>query len=129
MTPDEDRGAKPSALETVLHEAFEAFNAADAARLRPLFHDDATWPDTLHDIERSLVGKEAVIGHFTRMFATILTNIQLIRVVAETPDSLTVETQYAVETRDGRIWTDTRATLTYHFRDGLLSGMSVVSGF
>ena len=128
MTPDEDRIAKPRAL-AVLDEAFEAFNARDLARLRPLFHDNVVWPDTLHDAETAIVGKEAVIGHFARMFATILANVQLIRVIEESPNSLAVEAQYSVESPDGRIWTDTRAALTYHFKDGLLSGMTIVSGF
>lgn len=129
MTPDENRIAKPHALEAVLHEAFEAFNARDLSRLRPLFHDEIVWPDTLDNNEKPLDGKEAVIGHFARMFATILANVQLIRILDETPDSLAVEAQYSVESPDGRIWTDTRAALTYHFKDGLLSGMTIVGGF
>lgn len=129
MTPDEDRIAKPHALEAVLDEAFEAFNAHDLARLRPLFHDDVVWPDTLHDAETAIVGKEAVIGHFARMFATILANVHLIRIIEETTDTLAVEAQYSVESPDGHVWTDTRASLTYHFKDGLLSGMTIVGGF
>ena len=49
--------------------------------------------------------------------------------VQETADALTVEAQYAVETQQGQIWSDTRARLTYHFRDGLLTGMTILSGF
>lgn len=117
-----------SALQAMLDEAYEAFNAQDLARVREAIHPDAVWPNTLEE-GPPLVGKEAVIGHFARIFATIRPNIQLIRVVDETPDTLTVEAQYAVESPEGRIWTDTRARLTYHFRDGLLSGMTIVEGF
>ena len=118
-----------SALKATLEEAFQAFNAGDLPRLRPLFHDDVAWPDTLHDPSKAIIGKEAVMGHFARMFATILANIQLIRIIEETPDRLSVEAQYSVESPGGRVWTDTRASLTYHFKDGMFSGMTIVSGF
>jgi hypothetical protein len=114
--------------QAVLDEAYDAFNARDLARIRPLIHAEAVWPNTLED-GPSLAGREAVIGHFARIFATILPNIQLIRVVEEATDALTVEAQYSVESSDGHVWSDTRATLTYHFRDGLLSGMTIVGGF
>ncbi|HWU78842.1 MAG TPA: nuclear transport factor 2 family protein [Caulobacter sp.] len=114
--------------QALVDEAYDAFNARDLARMRPLIHAQAVWPNTLED-GPPLVGREAVIGHFARIFATMLPNIQLIRVVEETTDTLTVEAQYSVESHDGHVWTDTRATLTYHFRDGLLSGMTIVGGF
>nr|WP_295110813.1 nuclear transport factor 2 family protein [uncultured Caulobacter sp.] len=117
-----------SALRDLLEEAYEAFNAHDAARLRPLFHDEATWPNTLDDCGDP-VGKEAVLAYFARIFATIIPNIQLIDVVEETADSLTTDAQYSVETREGHIWTDTRARLVYHFRDGLLVGQTILDGF
>jgi hypothetical protein len=117
-----------STLKAVLEEAYEAFNAQDLARLRPLFHDTVVWPDTLDNAD-DLVGKEAVMSYFARIFATILPNIHLIKIVEETTDGLTVEAQYSVESPDGHVWTDTRATLTYRFRDGLLSGMTIVGGF
>ncbi|MGH1559264.1 hypothetical protein ACRAWD_19445 [Caulobacter segnis] len=48
--------------------------------------------------------------------------------VDESADAITVESQYSVESPDGHVWTDSRATLTYHFRDGLLSGLTIVGG-
>ena len=116
-----------SRLLTVLEQAYEAFNARDLARLRPLVHPQATWPNTLED-GSPLVGKEAVMGHFGRMFATMTPNIHVIEVIQETTDALTVAAQYAVERRAGQVWSDTRARLTYHFRDGLLAGMTFLSG-
>lgn len=117
-----------SALRTVLEEAFAVFNARDVAALRRFIHPDATWPNTLETGE-DLIGQDAVLSHFGRVFAAIRPNIQLIAVLAETEDALTVEAQYAVETEQGQIWSDTRARLTYHFRNGLLSGMTILSGF
>ena len=117
-----------SALRALLDEAYDAFNAKDLSRLRPLFHDEVSWPNTLDDGEDP-VGKEAVMGYFARIFATILPNIQIIQVTDESADTLAVEAQYSVESPDGRVWTDTRAVLNYHFRDGLLSGMTIVRGF
>lgn len=116
-----------STRQAVLEEAYDAFNRRDLARIRPLIHPDAIWPNTLENGE-PLTGKEAVLGQFARIFATIRPNIALIRVLEETTDALTVEAQYSVESPDGRVWTDTRATLTYHFRDGLLTGLTIVDG-
>jgi hypothetical protein len=117
-----------STPQAVLDEAFEAFNAHDASRLRPLFHDEITWPNALDDGEDP-VGKEAVLAYFARIFATIIPNIQLIQIVDETANALTTEVQYSVESLDGHIWTDTRARLIYHFRDGLLCGQTILDGF
>ena len=117
-----------STLRAVLDEAYAAFNAQDLARLRPLFHDAVTWPDSL-DNSTDLRGKEAVLAYFARIFATMFPNIQIIRISEETADSLTVEAQYSVESPEGQVWTDTRALLVYHFRDGLLSGLTILRGF
>jgi hypothetical protein len=117
-----------STPQAVLTDAYDAFNARDLSRIRPLIHAEAVWPNTLED-GPPLVGREAVLGHFARILSTIRPNIQLILVVEETTDALMVEAQYSVESLDGHVWTDTRATLTYHFKDGLLSGMTIVGGF
>lgn len=117
-----------SALTTVLESAYEAFNAGDAVAIGPFIHPDATWPDTLETGE-ALIGRDAVIDHFRRLLTTLRPNIHLIAVIEESADALTVDAQYAVETPDGQIWSDTRAKLIYHFRDGLISGMTILSGF
>jgi hypothetical protein len=117
-----------STLQTMLDEAYEAFNTRDVARMRPLFHDEATWPNTMDDGENP-VGKEAVLAYFARIFATILANIQLIEILDETTEALTVASQYSVESPEGHIWTDVRARLVYHFRDGLLSGQTILDGY
>lgn len=117
-----------SPLRKVLEDAYAVFNTHDAAALRPFVHPEAVWPNTLETNE-PICGLEAVISHFARVFATLRPNIQLIAVIAETDDSLTVDAQYAVETAHGQIWSDTRARLTYHFKEGLLSGMTILSGF
>jgi len=116
-----------SALQAVLEEAYRAFNARDLAGIRAILHPDTVWPDTLEG-GASFVGREATLGQFARIFATIVPHIELIRVLEETADTLRVESQYSVESPDGHVWTDNRATLTYHFRDGLLSGMTIVGG-
>lgn len=117
-----------STRQAVLEKAFDAFNTRDLTRIRPLIHPEAVWPNTLES-GPPLVGKEAVMGHFGRIFATFVPSIELIQVLEETADALTVEAQYAVESLDGHVWTDSRATLIYHFRDDLLSGMTIVGGF
>ena len=116
-----------STLLAVLERAYEAFNARDLAGVRAWLHPDVVWPDTLQS-GPPFVGREATMAQFAHIFATIVPNIALIRVLSETTDSLSVEAQYSVESPDGHVWTDTRATLTYHFRDGLLSGMTIVGG-
>ena len=89
-----------SRLLTVLEQAYEAFNARDLARLRPLVHPQATWPNTLED-GSPLVGKEAVMGHFGRMFATMTPNIHVIEVIQET----TIEALLAPLDRDAGLVT------------------------
>ena len=116
-----------STLQAVLEEAYDAFNRRDLAGVRAALHPDVIWPDTLES-GPPFVGREAAMAQFAHIFATIIPNIALIRVLSETADALSVEAQYSVESPDGHVWTDTRATLTYHFKDGLLSGLTIVGG-
>lgn len=111
-----------------LREAFEAFNSRDLPRLRKLVHPEGVWPDTLAT-GREIRGVEAIMAHFARLFALARTDFQLIRVLEARADSLTVEAQILVQDPRGNIWSDTRATLTYHFRDGLLSGLTILDGY
>ena len=117
-----------STLLAALEEAYDAFNRRDLAGIRAVLHPDVVWPDTMES-GPPFVGREAAMAQFAHVFATIVPNIALIRVLEETADTLTVEAQYSVESRDGHVWTDTRATLTYHFRDDLLTGLTIVGGF
>ncbi|MBO9544728.1 MAG: nuclear transport factor 2 family protein [Caulobacter sp.] len=115
-------------MPEVLEEAFQAFNTRDLPRLRTTLHVQGVWPDTL-GTGGDVVGIEAVMAHFAQLFAMARPDIQLIQVLETTPDSVTVEAQYLVEDPQGNVWSDTRATLIYHLREGLLSGMTIVSGF
>lgn len=117
-----------TARQELLLKGYDAFNARDLPGVRAVLHTDGVWPDTLGGTEQ-IEGIEAVMAHFAHVFAITRPNIQLIRVLDETGDSMTVEAQYLVEDHQGHIWSDTRATLTYHFRDGLLSGMTIIGGF
>lgn len=117
-----------STRQDLLVKGYEAFNTRDLPALRAVLHPQGAWPDTLEGSEPPIEGIEAIMAHFAHLFATLRPNIQLIRVLEETGDSLTVESQHLVEDHQGNIWSDTRATLTYHFRDGLLSGMTIVGG-
>lgn len=111
-----------------LREAFDAFNSRDLPRLRRLVHPDGVWPDTLAT-GREIRGLEAIMAHFAQLFALARPDFQLIRVLETHADSLTVEAQILMQDPRGHIWSDTRATLTYHFRDGLLSGLTILGGY
>lgn len=117
-----------SKAQELLLRGYEAFNTRDLTGLRAVIHPNAVWPDTLEGSHPQIEGLEAIMAHFAHLFAALRPNIQLIRVLDETEGSLTVESQHLVEDHQGHIWSDTRATLTYHFRDGLLSGMTIVGG-
>ena len=117
-----------SPRQDLLMKGYEAFNTQDLAGLRAVLHPRGAWPDTLAGSKPPIEGIEAIMAHFAHLFATVRPNIQLIRVLDETADRLTVESQHLVEDHLGHIWSDTRATLTYHFKDGLLSGMTIVGG-
>jgi hypothetical protein len=115
-----------SAQQDQLARAYEAFNDRDLPGIRALLHPEGVWPNTLESGE--VEGMEAIMAHFAHVFAITRPNIQLIRVVEETEGRLSVEAQYLVEDTQGHIWSDTRASLIYHFRDGLLSGMTILDG-
>lgn len=117
-----------STAQELLLRGYDAFNTRDLAGLRAVIHPNAVWPDTLEGSAPRIEGVEAIMAHFAHLFASLSPNIQLIRVLEETGDSLTVESQHLVEDHQGHIWSDTRATLTYHLEDGLLSGMTIVGG-
>lgn len=118
--------AGPDALREVLARSYQAVNAQDLSGLRATLHADASWPDTLDG--GRLEGREAIVAHYARMFAVLRPDIQLIRIVEETADSLEVEAQLLVQDPQGHIWSDTRARLIYRFRDGLICDVVILSG-
>lgn len=115
-----------SAQQAILAKAYEALNAQDLAGVRDTLHPEASWPDTLEG--GRLQGRDAILAHFQQLFALTRPNAQLIRVVDETEGALDVEVQLLVQDHQGHIWSDTRARLTYRFRDGLLSDVIILSG-
>lgn len=122
MTAEAKRGAQ----QAVLARSYEAMNAQDIEGVRATLHPDADWPDTLEG--GRLQGREAIVAHYRQLFALTRPNIQLIRVVDEAPGVLEVEVQLLVQDHKGHIWSDTRARLTYRFKDGLLSDVIILSG-
>lgn len=118
--------AERSAQQAVLARSYAAGNAQDLEGVRASLHPDAMWPDTLEG--GRLEGRDAIVAHFAQLFALARTDIQLIRVIDETDGSLEVEVQLLVQDHKGHIWSDTRAHLTYAFKDGLLSDVIIHSG-
>lgn len=114
------------AERAVLTKTYEAFNRRDMAGLGATLHPDVEWPDIL---EGGVVsGREAVLDYFARQLEVMVPDARLIRVRNQPPARLVAEVQYSVRSLKGKLWSDTRATLAYDFRDGLIVRLSVIEG-
>ncbi len=114
------------AERAVLTRAYEAFNRRDLAAMGLTLHPDVEWPDILEG--GVVVGREAVVDYFARQLEVMVPDARLIKVRSEPPARLIAELQYAVRGLKGKLWSDTRATLAYDFRDGLIVGMTPIDG-
>lgn len=111
---------------SLLAKAYEAFNARDPIGLGEVLHAGVQWPDSL---EGGLVtGRAAVMNYFARQFDLMQLDAHQITVREEPPARIVVDIQYAVKSRDGQLWSDTRAVLAYDFADGLILRMTVLEG-
>jgi len=110
-----------------LKKVYAAFNTRDLGALAPMLHPDVEWPNGLEG--GTVRGRQAVLDYFARQFETMNPDARLIGVRFEPPARLVADLQYAVKDLRGQVWSDTRATLAYDFRDGLLAGMVVIGGF
>ncbi|ALL13063.1 nuclear transport factor 2 family protein [Caulobacter henricii] len=110
----------------LLAKAYDAFNARDAAALGAVLHDEAQWPDSLEGGQ--VQGRQAVIDYFARQFDLMQLDARLVTVREEPPARIVLEIQYAVRSREGQLWSDTRAVLAYDFADGLIRRMTVLEG-
>lgn len=110
----------------LLSRAYEAYNARNLEALGAVLHDDAEWPDSL---EGGLVtGRAAVIAYFARQFDLMQLDARQITVREEPPSRIVLDIQYAVRSREGQLWSDTRAVLAYDFADGLIRRLTVLEG-
>ena len=114
------------AERALLTKAYEAFNRRDLTALIRLLHPDVEWPDILEG--GVMTGRAAVLDYFGRQFEVMVPDARLIKVRSEPPARLVVEVQYAVRDLKGKLWSDTRATLAYDFRDGLIARLTVING-
>jgi ketosteroid isomerase-like protein len=114
------------AERALLVRAYDAFNARDLPALAATFHEQVEWPDILEG--GTIEGRDAVIAYFGRQLDLMIPDARLIRTRVVAPDRLEADVQYAVRSLEGRLWSDTTATLAYDFRDGLIVRMTVVEG-
>lgn len=111
---------------SLLARAYEAFNAGDPAALGATLHADVQWPDSLEG--GVLNGRAAVVDYFARQFDLMQLDARQVTVREEPPARIVLDIQYAVRSREGQLWSDTRAVLAYDFADGLILRMTVLEG-
>jgi len=109
-----------------LVQAYDAFNARDLPALAELFHPQVEWPDILEG--GVISGRPAVQAYFARQLEVMIPDARIIRTRLVAPGRLEVDLQYAVHSLEGRLWSDTAATLAYDFQDDLIIRMTVLSG-
>jgi ketosteroid isomerase-like protein len=114
------------AERAVLIQAYDTYNHRDLLGLGALLHADVEWPDILEG--GVITGRQTVIDYFTRQFELMVPDARLISIAEEPPARLIVDIQYAVKDLKGKLWSDTRATLAYDFRDGLIARLTVLVG-
>ena len=114
------------AERALLAKAYDAFNARDLTALAATFHEAVEWPDILEG--GTLSGRPTVIAYFGRQLELMIPDARIIRTREEPPDRLLADIQYAVRSLQGRLWSDTAATLAYDFHDGLIVRMTVIEG-
>lgn len=114
------------AKRAVLLRAYETYNSRDLVGLSALLHPDVEWPDILDG--GVIAGRQTVIDYFARQFDLMVPDARLISITEEPPARLVADIQYAVKDLKGRLWSDTRATLAYDFRDGLIARLTVLVG-
>ena len=110
----------------VLAKAYEAYNARDHLALGQMLHKDVEWPDSL---EGGVVkGRAAIADYFARQFDLMQLDARQVTIREEPPNRIVLDIQYAVRSRQGQLWSDTRAVLAYDFTDQLISRMTVLEG-
>ena len=111
---------------SLLAKAYEAYNARNPVALGALLHENAEWPNSLEG--GILQGRAAVVDYFARQFDLMQLDARQVTVREEPPARIVLDIQYAVRSRDGQLWSDTRAVLAYDFADGLILRMTVLEG-
>ncbi len=111
---------------SLLTKAYEAYNARDPVALGALLHEDVEWPDSLEG--GFLKGRATVVDYFARQFDLMQLDARQVTVRQEPPARIVLDIQYAVRSREGQLWSDTRAVLAYDFADGLIRRMTILEG-
>jgi ketosteroid isomerase-like protein len=111
--------------EELLREAYAAFNARDIERALLLMQLDVDWPNGMEG--GRVRGHEEVRSYWQRQFGVIDSHVEPERFEILDDGRVAVRVHQVVRSLDGDVLSDGHVTHVYEFRDGLVSGMEIVS--
>lgn len=115
----EPEDGDPDATDALVIALFDAFNTRDLDAARAVIHPDADWQDVFS--EGRLHGQDQILAMWSEQFQRFAPECFLIEMTALPDGRRRVRTNHVVRNLDGKVFTDEAATMTYEFKDGLIS--------
>jgi ketosteroid isomerase-like protein len=118
-----DRQAPPPTFETLLADAYAAFNARDVERVLRLMHADVEWPNGMQG--GCVCGHAAVRAYWTRQWAVIDPTVIPERFETLVDGRVAAHVRQVIRDLQGVILADRVVRHVYRLRDGLIEQMEI----
>jgi len=110
-------------LNTVIEQAYAAFNKRDIDGALALMTEDVSWPKASEG--GKVVGKEEIRAYWTRQWGEFDPHVEPLAITAEDGDRTRVRVHQLVKSLEGDVLSDSEVLHVFTVRRGLISAMDL----
>jgi len=108
-----------------LRALYRAFNSRQIDAILPSLHSEVVWPNGMEGGD--MQGHAAIREYWTRQWSQINPVVEPVDLVTLDDGTVRVGVHQVVHSLDGQLLIDQKVFHTYHFRDGLVDGMTITA--
>lgn len=109
--------------ETVIEQAYSAFNQRDVDGALALMAEDVSWPKASEG--GKIVGKEEIRAYWTRQWSEFDPHVEPLAITGEDGDKIRVRVHQIVKSLQGNVLSDSEVFHLFTMSDGLVAAMDL----
>ncbi|SEC49274.1 nuclear transport factor 2 family protein [Terriglobus roseus] len=110
-------------LETLVRQAYAAFNKRDIDSALALMTEDVSWPKASEG--GKIVGKESIRAYWTRQWSEFDPHVEPLELAEEKGGKIRVRVHQLVKSLHGDVLSDSEVLHVFALRHGLLAAMDL----
>lgn len=113
-----------SDTQTLISQAYSAFNARDIDGAMTLMSEDVSWPKASEG--GRVVGKEEIRAYWTRQWLEFDPHVEPLEVIEKEGSTTKVKVHQLVKSLGGEVLSDSEVWHVYTITDGLIERMDLI---